>query len=62
MSLAGQKRVYVDQIHSAELIDGDPYRVRFKLWKPYFLIMQAGFGDVFYIMPKHILDPERTHR
>ncbi len=55
--MAGQKRVYVDPIHSAELIDGDPYRVRFKLWKPYFLILQATFGDVLYIAPKHILDP-----
>jgi len=55
---AGQKRVYVDPIHSVELIDGDPYRVRFKLWKPYFLIMQASFGDVLYMMPKHLLDPQ----
>ncbi len=55
--MSGQKRVYIDAIHSAELIDGDPYRVRFKLWKPYFLIMQAGFGDALYILPKHILDP-----
>ncbi|HEY3875095.1 MAG TPA: ABC transporter substrate-binding protein [Candidatus Kapabacteria bacterium] len=56
--MAGQKRVYVDPIHSAELIDGDPYRVRFQLWKPYFLIMQASFGDALYILPKHILDPQ----
>jgi peptide/nickel transport system substrate-binding protein len=56
--MAGQKRVYVDPIHSVELIDGDPYRVRFKLWKPYFLIMQAAFGDALYIMPKHLLDPK----
>src|ERR1017187_9381426 len=57
-AMSGQKRVYVDPIHSVELIDGDPYRVRFKLWKTYFLIKEAGFGDVFYIMPKHILDPK----
>ena len=56
--LSAQKRVYVDAIHSAELIDGDPYRIRFKLWKPYFLILQAGFGDVLYILPKHIFDPK----
>jgi peptide/nickel transport system substrate-binding protein len=56
--MAGQKRVYVDPIHSVELIDGDPYRVRFTLSKPYFLIMQATFGDVLYILPKHILDPQ----
>jgi len=57
-TMSGQKRVYVDPIHSAELIDGDPYRVRFKLWKTYFLIRESGFGDGFYIMPKHILDPK----
>jgi peptide/nickel transport system substrate-binding protein len=55
---SAQKRVYVDAIHSAELIDGDPYRIRFKLWKPYFLVKQAGFGDVLYILPKHIFDPK----
>jgi peptide/nickel transport system substrate-binding protein len=55
---SAQKRVYVDNIHSAELIDGDPYRVRFKLWKPYFLVKQAAFGDVLYILPKHIFDPQ----
>ncbi len=57
-SMSGQKRVYVDPIHSVELIDGDPYRVRFKLWKPYFLIIPATFGDVLYMMPKHIMDPD----
>src|ERR1051325_12216963 len=56
--LSAQKRNYVDPIHNAELIDGDPYRVRFKFWKPYVLAMQAAFGDVLYIIPKHILDPQ----
>jgi ABC-type transport system substrate-binding protein len=55
--LSAQKRNYVDAIHSAELIDGDPYRVRFKFWKSYVLAIQAAFGDVLYIIPKHILDP-----
>lgn len=55
---SAQKRVYVDNIHSAELIDGDPYKVRFTLWKPYFLVKQAAFGDVLYIIPKHIYDPQ----
>ncbi len=55
---SAQKRVYVDNIHSAELIDGDPYRVRFKLWKTYFLVKQAAFGDALYIIPKHIFDPQ----
>ncbi len=54
---SAQKRVYVDNIHSAELIDGDPYRVRFKMWKPYYLAKQAAFGDVLYILPKHVFDP-----
>jgi ABC-type transport system substrate-binding protein len=57
-SMSGQRRIEVDPIHSVELIDGDPYRVRFKLWKPYFRIIPSTFGDVFYILPKHILDPE----
>ncbi|MEP7234767.1 MAG: ABC transporter substrate-binding protein, partial [Ignavibacteriota bacterium] len=34
---SAQKRNYVDGVHSCELIDGDPYRVRFTMWKPYFL-------------------------
>lgn len=55
---SAQKRVYVDNIHSAELIDGDPYKVRFKMWKPYVLVKQAAFGDVLYILPKHIFDPQ----
>lgn len=55
---SAQKRVYVDNIHSAELIDGDPYKVRFTLWKPYFLVKQAAFGDVLYIIPKHLYDPQ----
>jgi peptide/nickel transport system substrate-binding protein len=55
--MAGQKRPYVDPIHSVELINGDPYRVRFTLSKPYFLIMQASFGDAIYILPKHTFDP-----
>lgn len=54
---SAQKRVYVDNIHSAEFIDGDQYKIRFKLWKPYFLIKQAAFGDVLYILPKHVFDP-----
>jgi peptide/nickel transport system substrate-binding protein len=56
--MSAQKRTYVDYIHSAELIDGDPYRVRFKMWKPYYLVKQAAFGDVLYIIPKHIFDPQ----
>src|SRR5581483_2243101 len=56
-TMSAQNRIVVDAIHSAELIDGDPYRVRFTLWKPYFLVMQATFGDGLYILPKHIFDP-----
>ncbi len=54
---SGQKRTYVDCIHSVELV-GDKYHLRFTLWKPYFLIKQAAFGDVLYILPKHIFDPK----
>src|SRR5688572_5370196 len=54
----GQKRTYVDGIHSCELIDGDPYRVRFTMWKPYFLTKEQAFADVLYIIPKHIFDPK----
>ena len=56
--MSAENRVYVDPIHSVELIDGDPYRIRFTLWKPYFLLMQATFGGNLYILPKHLLDPD----
>lgn len=55
---SAQKRTYVDNIHSCELIDGDPYRVRFQMWKTYFLVKEQAFGDVLYIIPKHIYDPK----
>ncbi len=55
---SAQKRNYVDGVHSAELIDGDPYKVRFKLSKPYFLAKEQIFGDNLYILPKHIFDPK----
>ena len=54
---SGAKRVYVDAIHSCESIDGDPYRVRFRMAKPYFLVREAVFGDVLYIIPKSVFDP-----
>lgn len=57
-TMSAQKRVYVDGIHSCELIDGDPYRVRFTMWKPYFLTVQQAFSDILYILPKHIYDPK----
>jgi len=56
--LSGQKRTYVDNIHSVELINGDPYQVRFKMGKPYFLVREAVFGDVLYIIPKNVFDPK----
>ena len=55
---SAQARVYVDNIHSCELIDGDPYKVRFKMWKSYTLLKEQTFGDAFFIMPKHIWDPK----
>ncbi len=57
-TMSGQKRVYVDGIHSCELIDGDPYRIRFHVWKPYFLMKEQAFADILYILPKHIFDPK----
>lgn len=55
---SAQKRTYVDNIHSCELIDGDLYKVRFTMWKTYFLTKEQAFGDVLYILPKHIWDPK----
>ncbi|HJW28732.1 MAG TPA: ABC transporter substrate-binding protein, partial [Saprospiraceae bacterium] len=57
-TMNGHKRVYVDGIHGCELIDGDPYRVRFTMWKPYFLTKEQAFSDVLYILPKHLYDPQ----
>jgi peptide/nickel transport system substrate-binding protein len=57
-TMNGQKRVYVDGIHSCELVDGDPYRIRFTMWKAYFLTKEQAFADVLYVLPKHIWDPE----
>ncbi len=57
-NMNGHKRVYVDGIHSCELIDGDPYRIRFTMWKPYFLTIEQAFCDILYILPKHIYDPQ----
>lgn len=56
-TMNANRRVYVDGIHSCELIDGDPYRLRFTMWKPYFLTKEQAFADVLYILPKHIFDP-----
>ncbi len=56
--MSAQNRVYVDPVKSAELINGDPYRVRFTFSKPYFLAIPAIFGSALYILPKHILDPK----
>ena len=55
---SGQHRPAVDQLHSVELIDGDPYHVRFTFWKPYFLALQNTFGDALNVLPKHIFDPD----
>jgi hypothetical protein len=45
----GQRSVYVHGIHSCELVDDDPYRIRFTMWKPYFLTKEQAFADVLYI-------------
>jgi peptide/nickel transport system substrate-binding protein len=54
---SAQKRNYVDGIYSCELLDGDPYKIRFTIAKPYFAIKEQVFGDNLYILPKHIWDP-----
>jgi peptide/nickel transport system substrate-binding protein len=47
---------YLQSIKSAELIDGDPYRIRFILTKPDWQIRQSVFADILRIIPKHIFN------
>ena len=56
--MSAQNRVYVDPIQGVDLVNGDPYRVRFTFSKPYFLAIPAIFGSTLFILPKHILDPK----
>ncbi len=45
---------YLESIQSAELIDGDPYRIRFILRKSDWQIRQLVFASILTIIPKHI--------
>lgn len=47
-------RNYFEDVKSAELVDGNKYKVRFNMSKPYFRAIYA-LGDLD-ITPKHILD------
>jgi peptide/nickel transport system substrate-binding protein len=52
---AAALRNYFDMVTSAELVNGDPYTVRFYLKVPYWRALYSI--GTFLIMPKHILDP-----
>jgi peptide/nickel transport system substrate-binding protein len=49
-------RNYFEKVKKAELVDGDPYKVRFVMAEPYWRAIYT-LGD-FSICPKHILDPD----
>jgi peptide/nickel transport system substrate-binding protein len=49
-------RNYYEKLKSVELVNGDPYTVKFIMSEPYWRAVYAN-GD-FTIVPKHILDPE----
>lgn len=48
-------RGYYERVDSAELIDGDPYRLRVVMREPYYLGNQWAGG--LYAFPKHVWDP-----
>jgi peptide/nickel transport system substrate-binding protein len=49
-------RNYYDRVGKIELVDGDPYKIKYTMAKPYWLAKYMN-GD-FSILPKHVLDPE----
>ncbi len=51
-------RSYTDDVQSAELIGGDPYRVRITLSKSGPFMAPSIFGSVLQILPKHVFDPQ----
>ncbi len=53
---AGPLAGYYERVKSAELINGDPYHIRFTMREPYFLA--ADYLGGLFAMPKHILDPQ----
>ncbi|MDP4218884.1 MAG: ABC transporter substrate-binding protein [Bacteroidota bacterium] len=48
----------LDWVQRAELVDGDPYKIRFIVSKPYWQIRQFVFASILTILPKHIFDPK----
>lgn len=53
---AAPTRGYYDRVDSAEIIDGDPFRLRVVMREPYSLGEQFAGG--LYALPKHIWDPQ----
>ena len=54
---AAPSRNYYKDIFNAELVDGNPYEVRFRCSEVYFK-HDIFIGANIYILPKHIYDPE----
>lgn len=52
-------RNYFMDVKSVELVDGNKYKVRFNMSKPYFRAIYS-IGDM-EILPKHILDKDRVN-
>ena len=53
-------QTYLEPIKSAELIDGDLYRIRFTLEKPDWQIRKVVFASILTILPKHIFKYENN--
>lgn len=52
-------REYYERVDSALLIDGDPYRLRVVMSRPYYLGEQWAGG--LYALPRHIWDPNNLN-
>lgn len=50
-------RNYFNDVKSAELVDGNKFKVRFHMSKPYFKAVYS-LGNNIYVIPKHILDKD----
>ena len=48
-------RNYFDMVENAEMVDGDPYKVKFTLTKPNWRGLYTLAS--FQVLPKHVLDP-----
>ncbi len=49
-------RNYYESLKSVELVDNDPYKIKITMSKPYWRAIYSNSS--FFIMPKHILDPD----